>query len=78
MANTELDIRYVANLARVALTPEEEARFGSQLEAILGYVKKLEELVQNGMSGIITSQSSRVGNNSMFKQSQIIGGNTDI
>ena len=44
MANTELDIRYVANLARVALTPEEEARFGSQLDAILGYVKKLEEL----------------------------------
>ena len=37
-------IKYVANLARIALTPEEEARLGSQLGDILGYVKKLEEL----------------------------------
>ena len=44
MSNSEFDIKYVANLARIALTPDEEARLGSQLGDILGYVKKLEEL----------------------------------
>ena len=43
MSDSEFDIKYVANLARIALTPEEEARLGSQLGDILGYVKKLEE-----------------------------------
>ena len=44
MSDSEFDIKYVANLARIALTPEEEARLGSQLGDILGYAKKLEEL----------------------------------
>ncbi len=44
MSDSEFDIKYVANLARIALTSEEEARLGSQLGDILGYVKKLEEL----------------------------------
>ena len=44
MSDSEFDIKYVANLARIALTPEEEARLGSQLGDILSYVKKLEEL----------------------------------
>ena len=44
MSDSEFDIKYVANLARIALTPKEEARLGSQLGDILGYVKKLEEL----------------------------------
>ena len=44
MSDSEFDIKYVANLARIALTPEEEARLGSQLGDILGSVKKLEEL----------------------------------
>ena len=44
MANNDFDIRYVANLARIALSPDEEAKLGVQLGDILGYVKKLEEL----------------------------------
>ena len=44
MSDSEFDIKYVANLARIALTSEEEARLGSQLGDILGCVKKLEEL----------------------------------
>tara|TARA_B100000614_G_scaffold78536_2_gene70185 strand:- start:5883 stop:6170 length:288 start_codon:yes stop_codon:yes gene_type:complete len=44
MSDSEFDIKYVANLARIALKPEEEERLGSQLGDILGYVKKLEEL----------------------------------
>jgi aspartyl-tRNA(Asn)/glutamyl-tRNA(Gln) amidotransferase subunit C len=34
----------VAHLARLALTPEEEAKFQAQLDNILGYIAKLNEL----------------------------------
>jgi|TARA_B100001250_G_scaffold414366_1_gene452250 aspartyl-tRNA(Asn)/glutamyl-tRNA(Gln) amidotransferase subunit C len=44
MSNSDFDIKYVANLARIKLTSDQEARLGSQLGGILGYVKKLEEL----------------------------------
>jgi aspartyl-tRNA(Asn)/glutamyl-tRNA(Gln) amidotransferase subunit C len=44
MASPEIDIAYVAHLARLALAPEESARLGSQLIQILGYVEKLQEL----------------------------------
>ena len=44
MSDSDFDIKYAANLARISLTPDEEARLGSQLGDILGYVKKLEEL----------------------------------
>ena len=37
-------VRHVANLARLALTPEEEQRYQSQLSAILGAVEQLNEL----------------------------------
>ena len=44
MAAPEIDVRYVAQLARLQLTPEEERQFGEQLGHILGYVEKLKEL----------------------------------
>ena len=44
MSNNDFDIKYVANLARIKLTSDQEDRLGSQLGDILGYVKKLEEL----------------------------------
>ena len=44
MSNGDFDIKYVANLARIKLSSDEEDRLGSQLGEILGYVKKLEEL----------------------------------
>ncbi len=44
MAAPEIDIKYVAHLARLALTPEEEQRIGAQLGNILGYIKKLKEV----------------------------------
>jgi len=40
----EIDIKYVAHLARIALTPEEEKKLGAQLGHILGYIEKLREL----------------------------------
>ena len=41
---TVKDTREIAELARLALTPEEEAKFTSQLNNILGYFNKLSEL----------------------------------
>jgi len=44
MASGEIDVKYVAQLARIALTPEEEKKLGMQLGNILGYIEKLREL----------------------------------
>jgi aspartyl-tRNA(Asn)/glutamyl-tRNA(Gln) amidotransferase subunit C len=41
---SNFDIKYVAHLARIALTAEEEEKFGAQLANILGYVEKLNQL----------------------------------
>jgi aspartyl-tRNA(Asn)/glutamyl-tRNA(Gln) amidotransferase subunit C len=38
------DVKYVAHLARIALTPAEEEQFGTQLSHILGYIEKLNQL----------------------------------
>ena len=44
-----VDVRYVANLARIALTDDETARYGAELDAILAYVAKLSELDVEGI-----------------------------
>ena len=44
MASAEINVKYVAHLARLALTPEEEKQLGAQLGNILGYIEKLREL----------------------------------
>lgn len=44
MATGEIDVKYVAQLARIALTPDEETKLGAQLGNILGYIEKLREL----------------------------------
>ena len=41
---SDFDVKYVAHLARIALTPEEEQKFGAQLTHILGYIDKLNQL----------------------------------
>lgn len=41
---SDFDVKYVAHLARIALTPEEEEKFGVQLSHILGYIEKLNQL----------------------------------
>jgi aspartyl-tRNA(Asn)/glutamyl-tRNA(Gln) amidotransferase subunit C len=38
------DVQYVARLARIALTPAEEEKFGEQLSHVLGYIEKLNQL----------------------------------
>ena len=49
MAATEIDVKYVAHLARIALTPAEEKKLADQLGGILGYIEKLKELDVTGV-----------------------------
>lgn len=44
MPRPDLDVRYVAKLARLALTEEEAEMYGAQLTDILGHVDALGEL----------------------------------
>lgn len=47
-------VRYIAHLARLELSPEEEVKFTEQLKRILAYVEKLQELDTTGVP--LTSQ----------------------
>jgi len=49
MAAVEIDVKYVAHLARLALTPEEEKKLGAQLGDILAYIAKLKEVDVSGV-----------------------------
>ncbi len=44
MAASDFDVHYVAHLARLELTPEEEKTFGAQLGQVLGYIDKLKQV----------------------------------
>jgi aspartyl-tRNA(Asn)/glutamyl-tRNA(Gln) amidotransferase subunit C len=44
MSAAPFDVQYVAHLARLQLTPDEEKKLGAQLGGILGYIEKLKEL----------------------------------
>jgi aspartyl-tRNA(Asn)/glutamyl-tRNA(Gln) amidotransferase subunit C len=44
MAATHIDVQYVAHLARLELTPEEQQKFGDQLGQVLAYFEKLQQL----------------------------------
>jgi aspartyl-tRNA(Asn)/glutamyl-tRNA(Gln) amidotransferase subunit C len=44
MSAAQFDVKYVAHLARLQLTPEEEKKLGAQLGGILGYIEKLNQL----------------------------------
>lgn len=44
MAHVEFDVKDVAHLARLALTPEEEQKIGAQLAQVLEYIEKLKEV----------------------------------
>jgi aspartyl-tRNA(Asn)/glutamyl-tRNA(Gln) amidotransferase subunit C len=48
-AGSDLNIDYLANLARLALTEEEKARFARQLGDILHYVEKLSQVDVTGV-----------------------------
>ena len=46
---SDFNIKYVAHLARLKLTPEEEQKLGAQLGNILGYIEKLKEVDVTGV-----------------------------
>ena len=46
---TPIDVKYVAHLARLSLSAEEEQKLGEQLGSILGYVEKLKEVDVTGV-----------------------------
>jgi aspartyl-tRNA(Asn)/glutamyl-tRNA(Gln) amidotransferase subunit C len=49
MAAVDIDVNYVAHLARLALSPEEAQKFGDQLGSVLGYIEKLKEVDITGI-----------------------------
>jgi aspartyl-tRNA(Asn)/glutamyl-tRNA(Gln) amidotransferase subunit C len=49
MADQEIDIAYVAQLARLELTQTEAATFGHQLGDILGHVARLQAIDTEGI-----------------------------
>ena len=49
MSSPELDVRYVANLARIALSDEEVTTFQGQLSRILEHVTQLEKVDVSGV-----------------------------
>jgi aspartyl-tRNA(Asn)/glutamyl-tRNA(Gln) amidotransferase subunit C len=49
MRITEKDVLHVANLANLELDPGETARLAADLDSILGYVEKLNELDTNSV-----------------------------
>jgi aspartyl-tRNA(Asn)/glutamyl-tRNA(Gln) amidotransferase subunit C len=44
-----VDVSYVANLARLALTDEEVSRFQGDLDKVVAYIHKLDELDLDGI-----------------------------
>lgn len=49
MSAQKLDVAHIANLARLDLNQDEIATFQGQLDKILAYVEKLNELDVNGI-----------------------------
>jgi aspartyl-tRNA(Asn)/glutamyl-tRNA(Gln) amidotransferase subunit C len=46
---TDLDLDHVANLARLALTPEEKTRFATQIGEVLAHIAQLKEADVSGV-----------------------------
>lgn len=49
MTALKIDVKYVAQLARLSLSPDEEEKLGAQLGQILGYIEKLNEVDISGV-----------------------------
>ncbi len=63
----EIDIAKIAKLARLNLKPEEKGKLAKDLEAILGYVRKLDSL--NTQNVPPTSHVLDLGN--VFRQDEV-------
>lgn len=70
MREHKIDVRYVANLARIALSDDEVGTFQQQLEQIVAYVDKLGELDVKGIEP--TSHAHPVMN--VFREDKVRDG----
>ncbi len=50
MGAVDIDVNYVAHLARLSLSSEEAEKLGSQLGQVLGYIEKLREVDISGIA----------------------------
>ena len=72
MSQHHIDIHRVATLARLKLTDDEAARYGSQLEHILDYVGVIAfELFDLGSKLVINEIAPRVHNTGHFSQAAL-------
>ncbi len=49
MAGTDFKVKYVAHLARLSLSAEEEQKLGAQLNNIIGFVEQLKSVDVSGV-----------------------------
>lgn len=49
MSRIDIDVQYVAHLARLSLSPEEQQKIGAQLGSILEYIEKLKQADVTGV-----------------------------
>jgi aspartyl-tRNA(Asn)/glutamyl-tRNA(Gln) amidotransferase subunit C len=49
MAGSHVDIKKIAHLARLRLTPEEEAHLGGQVDQIVGFFEQLQAVDVSGI-----------------------------
>lgn len=47
--SAHIDIDHLATLSRLALTPEEKAKFSAQLGDVLGYIEQLKQVNVDGV-----------------------------
>ncbi len=55
MSKENIDVRYVADLARLDLSDQETETFQGQLESIIGYINKLKDVDIEGIEPIALS-----------------------
>ena len=55
MSSQDINVQYVADLARLKLSPEEVATFQKQLTDILGYVAQLQNVDVSSVEAITAS-----------------------
>ncbi len=62
------EVEYVAHLARLEITPQEKEKFTAQLNDILLYIDKLNELDTKG----VEPMSHAIGVTNAFRDDQVI------
>ena len=62
------EVEYVAHLARLEITPREKEKFTAQLNDILGYIDKLNELDTQG----VEPMSHAIAVTNVFREDNIV------